>query len=438
MMDISKSDPVVIVGGGAFGLSTALHLSRAGFHNVTVLEKDTQIPPRSSAANDLNKIVRAEYEDPFYTDLTIKAIAAWKTSVFAPHFHQTGFLHCVSGAAPDKATATLDRFQASAEQHPAMRPHVVRLDGKAAITEHVWQLQSGTLAGWRGYLNRYDGYAHSADALVAVHREASARGVRFLLGEEGDVGGIIYEDGGPAGRVAVGVRTRSGRVHKARLVVVAAGASVAKLIPELASRVVAKAWSVAHVQLTDDEASALRGMPVTYARDLGFFFEPDPKTKLLKFCPMGAGYVNTDKTSGVSLPPQSLEESGFMPADDEDKVRTLLDHTLPWARDRPLVNPALCWIADTSGSDYTIDYVPKTGSSVIVMTGDSGHGFKMFPIAGSWVTDLLEAGAEQPIARWRWKSAPRDGASGDWGADVSWRLGETKEFRDVKPPGAKL
>ena len=53
------------------GLSTALHLSRAGFHNVTVLEKDTQIPPRSSAANDINKIVRAEYEDPFYTDLTI-------------------------------------------------------------------------------------------------------------------------------------------------------------------------------------------------------------------------------------------------------------------------------------------------------------------------------------------------------------------------------
>jgi NADPH-dependent 2,4-dienoyl-CoA reductase/sulfur reductase-like enzyme len=70
-MGIPKSDPIIIVGGGAFGLSTALHLTRSGFTNISVYEKDDHIPPRYSAANDLNKIVRAEYEDPFYTDLTI-------------------------------------------------------------------------------------------------------------------------------------------------------------------------------------------------------------------------------------------------------------------------------------------------------------------------------------------------------------------------------
>ena len=70
-MGISKSDSIIIVGGGAFGLSTALHLIRNGFTNVSVFDKDDQIPPRYSAANDLNKIVRAEYEDPFYTNLTI-------------------------------------------------------------------------------------------------------------------------------------------------------------------------------------------------------------------------------------------------------------------------------------------------------------------------------------------------------------------------------
>lgn len=70
-MPISKSDPILIVGGGAFGLSTALHLNTAGYKDITVLDKDDQIPPRYSAANDLNKIVRAEYEDPFYRDLTL-------------------------------------------------------------------------------------------------------------------------------------------------------------------------------------------------------------------------------------------------------------------------------------------------------------------------------------------------------------------------------
>lgn len=70
-MVVSKSDAIIIVGGGAFGLSSALHLSRKGYTNISVFEKDDNVPPRSSAANDLNKIVRAEYEDQFYTDLTI-------------------------------------------------------------------------------------------------------------------------------------------------------------------------------------------------------------------------------------------------------------------------------------------------------------------------------------------------------------------------------
>lgn len=72
-MGVSKSDAILIVGGGAFGLSTAYHLAQKGYTNVCVF-RDDRIPPRYSAANDLNKIVRAEYEDPFYTDLTIVCI----------------------------------------------------------------------------------------------------------------------------------------------------------------------------------------------------------------------------------------------------------------------------------------------------------------------------------------------------------------------------
>ena len=70
-MALQKSDPIIIIGAGAFGLSTALHLLKSGYDNITILEKDEQIPSRYSAANDLNKIVRAEYEDPFYTELTV-------------------------------------------------------------------------------------------------------------------------------------------------------------------------------------------------------------------------------------------------------------------------------------------------------------------------------------------------------------------------------
>lgn len=68
---MDRNEPIIVVGAGAFGLSTVFHLSQAGYTNLSVFEQDSQVPPRQSAANDINKIVRAEYEDPFYTELTV-------------------------------------------------------------------------------------------------------------------------------------------------------------------------------------------------------------------------------------------------------------------------------------------------------------------------------------------------------------------------------
>ncbi|KAJ5657437.1 FAD dependent oxidoreductase [Penicillium longicatenatum] len=432
-MVVSKSDAIIIVGGGAFGLSSALHLSRKGYTNISIFEKDDSVPPRSSAANDLNKIVRAEYEDPFYTDLTIKAIDAWKTPLFAPHFHQTGFLHCVSGAAPEKAVDTLNRFRASAEKEPKIQPHVIPLKNVDDVRLACWQLD-GELPGWHGYLNRFDGYAHSGNALAAVYRETQASGVRFFLGEQGAVDEIVYVST-LNGRKCAGIRTKNGRFHPSSLVIVAAGAGAGRLVPEIGKEVVAKSWSVAHVHLTDEETSALRGIPVTYARDLGFFFEPDPKTNLLKLCPMGGGYINTDPKTGVSHAPENLGDSAFLPEEDEQQLRKLLRQTLPSLADRPFVRKSLCWFADTNDSDFIVDYIPETSSSIILLSGDSGHGFKMFPIVGSWVTDLLSAtDAKQSVARWRWKQPSPNAGKADWGGDVSWRLGQSKEFHSILPP----
>ncbi|KAL4927662.1 NAD(P)/FAD-dependent oxidoreductase [Aspergillus undulatus] len=430
---VSKSSSILIVGGGAFGLSTALHLTQAGYTNIMVLEQDDQIPPRWSAANDLNKIVRAEYEDPFYTDLTIKAIRAWKTPLFAPHFHQTGFLHCVSGAAPEKAIGTLKRFQKAATDNPIIAPHVIQLNGPGDVRPWFWQAD-GALPGWKGYMNRFDGYAHSGNALAAIYRVTQSRGVKFFLGAKGSVKEIVYKDG-----KSIGVKSGDGTFHAADLVIVAAGAAAGKIVPELGTQIVAKSWSVAHVLLSDEETSALRGIPVTYARDLGFYFEPDPKTNLLKICPMGGGYINTDSKTGVSHSPGDLETSAFLPAEDEERIRKLLQQTLPALANRPLVRKSLCWFADTKDSDFVIDYVPGTKGSVVMLSGDSGHGFKMFPIVGEWVRNLLEdnSGA-QSVKRWRWKNPQKEDEKTDWGGDVSWRLGETRELRDVLPARTKL
>lgn len=114
-------------------------------------------------------------------------------------------------------------------------------------------------------------------------------------------------------------------------------------------------------------------------------------------------------------------------------MRELLFQTLPYLADRPLVQKSLCWFADTADSDFIVDYVPETSSSVIVLSGDSGHGFKMFPIVGRWVNNLLnESAGTQSIKRWRWR-VPKPKAQGEnFGDDVSWRIGDVQELRDIE------
>lgn len=55
MVVLTKEDPIVIIGAGVFGLSTALHLLQRGYTKVTILERAKEAPARDGAGYDLNK-----------------------------------------------------------------------------------------------------------------------------------------------------------------------------------------------------------------------------------------------------------------------------------------------------------------------------------------------------------------------------------------------
>lgn len=98
--------------------------------------------------------------------------------------------------------------------------------------------------------------------------------------------------------------------------------------------------------------------------------------------------------------------------------------------DRPFVDKKLCWFSDSKDSEYCIDFVPETNESLVVISGDSGHGFKMMPIMGGWVVDLLDKGKQQ-TELWRWRSEDVANPKREWGTAVSWRIGEAMELGDV-------
>ena len=242
---------------------------------------------------------------------------------------------------------------------------------------------------------------------------------------------LVYDSPTGSLRRCVGIKTANGRFHPSKTTICALGAHAASLIPAVGRFVVARCWSVAHVQLTKSECDLLRGIPTTNVRDLGFFFEPDPETRLFKLCPLGAGYTNPSlETGGISLPPYEVlpPPQDFIPAEDEYKLRRLLQETIPWMAERPFVDKRLYWFADTKDSDFCIDFVPGTSQSLVMLSGDSGHGFKMMPIFGKWVIDLLNAG-KQEEERWRWRSVHAQEQS--WDNAVSWRIGKSRVLSDL-------
>lgn len=414
---------ILIVGAGTFGLSTAYHMARSGYKSVVVLEAGDAIPSPLSAANDLNKIVRAEYEDPFYTDLALEAMTEWSSNpVFSPHYHQVGYLLANSAAAPEKSKKSLSRSLKSIEAHPAWQGKITPVQTREDIRAAAPSL-TGPMAGWVGYFNRFAGYAHSANALRSIHKAVVDLGVPVLCGDA--VTDLLYDEGNEPSKgtkkTCVGARTASGKIYPADVVVLTLGACLASVLPQVGRQITAKSWCVAHVQLTREQADRLAGIPVTYARDLGFFFEPDRETLQLKVCPFGAGYTNyasSRSSTTHSLPP---EDNDFIPARDEQRVRNLLRETLPELADQPLICKHLCWCADSADSDFIFDFVPGT-EGLVVASGDSGHGFKLLPTIGRFIKDVVAQG-RQPLARWQWKEGS------DASGNVSWRTGEVTDLK---------
>lgn len=352
------------------------------------------------------------------TNTKQEAIRLWQENpLFSPYYHQVGYLLANSASAPEKSKKSLAKSLSNIAKRPAWVGRIKPLNSRQDIRD-VAPAFDGPME-WRGYFNSLAGWAHATDSMHAVYSACCELGVKFQLGD--GVERLVWE-----GNTCVGAYTASGKLFTADVVVVALGAEVAKVIPELAPQITAKAFAVAHVQLTSSEAEKLRGIPVTYARDLGFFFEPDPRTGLLKLCPSSAGITNYNEKK-ISLPPK---DSSFIPAHDEEAIRKILRETLPSLAERPLINQHMCWVADTRDSAYIIDNLPgKKG--VVVASGDSGTAFKMLPLAGQWIKKVIEEG-KQTESRWQWKNVS---GSND---NVSWRVGEPYDLSQETQVKSKL
>lgn len=356
----NRSEPVLIVGAGVFGLSTALNLASRGYSNVTVLDRAPPPVPDGSSV-DVSRVIRCDYADPFYAKLAREAIDEWCQEPWKPHFHNTGFV--LASETPDEY---IDKCKGNLRQEGHK---IIDFDTSAELVQKFPAFPS-SIGQLRGYINPTGGWANAEGAIRLLAEICVAKGVSFVSGPRGTVKSLIIE-----GTRVEGVETLAGPLRSTS-VILATGAWTNRLIG-VQSSMSSSGQPVGFVQLSSEEAASLKDMPVLIDMSSGFFiFPPTPDTHRLKVARHSHGFeaqVHTEDGRVISSPKLApTGASDFIPEEAEKALREGLRYILPQFADRPWQRRRLCWYTDTPEGNFVVDHHPQV-AGLFIAAGGAGQ-----------------------------------------------------------------
>ncbi|KZT59059.1 FAD dependent oxidoreductase [Calocera cornea HHB12733] len=434
------SRAVLIVGAGALGLSSALHLlsppasdpsdppapaPRSPKYSVTLLDAHPSGLAPAAASADRNKIVRLDYPDALYAGLARDALALWSGAEWEGVYHETGVLLLGDDSPTGGYTAaSLENARAlGCRTVPFSRASLSSSDGSAEELRACFPASAPlpALDGASGYLNRSGGWVEASRAMALLRARVERLGGQVLGGRC-----VTHLSRDASGQVD-GVVLSSGEVLRADVVILAAGAWTAALVPELTGgRVQATGQSELFFCLDGAERGRWGGYPVVLDWGTGMsLFEPDQEG-IVKVAIHHAGYVNPQayevdgKQYTVSVPRTARSEEGepAVPVEVVHQLRAWVRRRFPMLGERPFVGSRMCWYTDTPDGDWVVDWCPGE-KRLMFVTGGSGHAFKFLPNIGRLALQRLEG--TLPV-EWAAKLAFSKGG-GEGGVDMS-RVGE--------------
>jgi len=373
----------LIVGSGIFGVTAAFELGRRG-HRVTLVDSGP-IPHPDAASTDISKVIRMEYgSDEYHMALVEEALEGWDDwndhwsgNGTGPLFHETGVLMvCRQPMAPGG-------FEFESWQLLGRRGHTPeRMDAESiGLRFPAWSTGNHV----DGFYHARGGYAESSKVVVANLEWAKAEGVEVRDGFR--VAALVKD-----GARVVGVTGEDGTVLNADEVVVATGAWVAHLVPELAPVFRSSGHPVFHYQPAEPEAFRADAFPV-FTADIahtGLYGFPLSRDGVVKIATHAEG-IDADPNGQRLIPPGA-----------EAYQRAFLQETFPLLADAPVVATRLCLYADTRDGDFWIDRHPDV-AGLTVASGGSGHGFKFAPVLGGLIADAVEGASTPWLERFRWR-----------------------------------
>ncbi|KAL1917298.1 uncharacterized protein VTP21DRAFT_4954 [Calcarisporiella thermophila] len=428
-----QGNRILIVGGGCFGLSTALALSGDPSLHITVFDR-AQIPSRDAASNDTTKLVRMDYgNDVLYQDLTIEALPIWRkwNSEARRRYGQDVFTESgILFLSRDHLGEYEKRSMANLSQ---VLPEALKTLSHQDVQREYPQFHRH----WNiGYLNKQDGWCFAELAIRLVADICLERKVKFIVGKAGEFKSFVWRNG----RVC-GIMTQDGGQYYGDKIIMAIGSWTGSLLPGMNNIITATGHPVMHFKIPEQ----LRGR---YLSDVfpaweadtpntGFYGFPSKPDGDLKIAIHSPGYINTISTNsnGVVSVPRTIVDhpNDTIPHEILTKTRAFLRNCLPEIADLEITKAKLCWYCDTFDGNFIADYHPSL-PGVFVLAGDSGHGMKFLPVIGEKVRGIIEKDATllKRYSAWSWRE-PQVGKAIVFDAMRSNQNGDDrKELRDSR------
>jgi sarcosine oxidase/L-pipecolate oxidase len=404
-----RTDKVIIVGAGVYGLSATLSLLKDGYTDVHLFDKNDYFVQHysyfkgcDSASSDMNKIFRASYgEKTWYQQMSLKSrdtFLQWNKQIAkcgweggAPVYINSGNVHLTdSNELPEFERITLQNMgdQAINVRDPdafskaakfGLTPKSVDPFGKNE--EHNLQGVLDTTGGTM-IADRMCRYVLKMCLEVGKDRLQCHFGkpVDKLLTSKGKCVGIIV----------------AGENHHADFVAVFGGSWTTQLVPEASSKVEATGGSVVLCKITDPKALEKyneQNFPAwTYkVRDGamgGLYGFPVNKDGYLKIGYRGLKWINpTQDCNSKTKTAYTKDVETNIPTFGLLRIKNFLKKFVPEVTE--ITKTRLCWYSDTTDNDFLIGYCPGYKETLFVGCGDSGHGFMMFGALGDVIKDII-------------------------------------------------
>ena len=389
-------ESILIVGAGVFGASTAFHLSRGPYSCSIRLIDRGSFPNPKAASFDINKVVRAAYDDIAYCRLATRSLKIWQNDhFFKQWYHPSGmlsFLPHKGGASRILENFRKVRFEEGAE---VVKPELVRqrFDGI---------FQNANFGDAEELLwDPHTGWLDAAAALEGTIQAAIDNGVEYV---SDGASKLIIEDG-----ACRGVETTGGRRYKANKVLLSAGAETARLLaesfpdqPELhaGDRFVAAAILEAKVKLTESQVEQYRSTPTVLWDAEPVKGEVMPLTedgylKFIRDIPVKNTVYHQASNTKISRPPGSAEGTEWTdPANIPHKLQEEMKEVVTGIfgpAEAPNLQPEklrLCWEPMAPDENWFLTPHPQT-NGLYIATAGTGHAWKFLPIIGESIADML-------------------------------------------------